>query len=65
MYILAKRINDQDGYTIHGVSDSEKVSEAWHAAGGSVFNIEVDDLITFLPVDPVDFDDIDEPKESE
>jgi hypothetical protein len=65
MYILAKRIDDQDGYTIHGLSESDKVSEAWYAAGGFIFDIDVDDPITFIPLATVDFGDTDEPEESE
>lgn len=57
MYILAKRIEDQDGYTIHGITDDDKVQEAWGAGGGSVFSLDCDDPIVFLPYPPDDYDD--------
>lgn len=60
MYILAKETDTDKGVTIHGVTDDEKVLEAWMAADGLGFNINLDDPIQSEPYLDIAADDTDE-----
>jgi hypothetical protein len=53
MYILAKKFDDHDGYTIHGLSESDRECDQWQAAGGVVFDVMETDSACFEPYAPL------------
>jgi hypothetical protein len=53
MYILTKAADKGDGYTIHGLTGSDRECDLWQAMGGIVFDINELDNASFDAYGPL------------